>query len=331
MVYGLLGLLLVALVLRKYFSDTVVAFSILCLGFGTNLFNYMTHEAAMSHAFLFFATAALLWINERWHASPSAFLSFCMGLVIGLITLMRPVNLLVILVPLCFGGRSETAALRWKSLRNHPIWLLYLVLGAFVVGLPQLLYWKAYAGQWLFFSYTGERFLWTKPMWLEFLFSYRKGWFVYSPLMLLAVAGLLLKHKANSQYRWSIMLLLPLLIYVLSCWWAWWFGGSFGSRSMVDWYALLIIPFTAFLQWAFSHAGRLITTALLLALLVDFSLAQQFQYKHGIIHYDAMTKKAYWAMFYGKVPDGLDAMLQSPNYRLNLLGEREKEVETIFD
>jgi hypothetical protein len=330
MAYGLLGLLLVALVLRRYFSDTVVAFSLLCLGFGTNLFNYMTHEAAMSHAFLFFATAALLWLNERWHASPSAFLSFCLGLGIGLITLIRPVNLLVVLVPLCFGGSGAAASLRWKSLRNQPIWLLYLVLGAFLIGFPQLLYWKVYTDQWLFFSYTGERFIWSKPMWLEFLFSYRKGWFVYSPLLLLAVAGLFIRHQANTHYRWVVLLLLPLLVYVLSSWWSWWFGGGYGSRSMVDWYALLIIPFAVFLNWAFSHVGRLIPTALVLALLIDLSLAQQFQYKHGIIHFDAMTKRAYWAMFYGKVPDGLEEMLQHPNYRLNLKGGRE-EVETIFD
>lgn len=323
--YGLWGLWLLGHWLRRFVGDGVVAATLILLTLGTNLFNYITHEAAMSHAFNFFAIAALLYLTERWHDAPSAAKSAAMGLLIGLITLIRPTNLAVILVPLLYGLGSPLFTAKWRSLKQHPHWVLYIVLGAFVVGLPQLLYWKAYSGQWLFFSYTGERFFWDQPMWLEFLLSYRKGWWVYSPLILLAFAGLFFRHPLNSRLRWPIVLLMPLLVYVLSCWWAWWFGGGFGSRPMVDWYALLAAPLAVFLARVWQKRWQMAAALLLCAGLVELSMKQQQQYRLGILHYDAMTRKAYWAIFYNRpVPADFESLIQPPNYAGNKAGKREK-------
>lgn len=329
--YGLLGLLLMGVVLRRYFGAAVVACTLVCFALGTNLFNYMTHEAAMSHAFNFFAIALFVWLTEYWHQKPSAWRSFGLGLCLGLITLIRPTNLLVVLVPLLYGYGGPHFKARWQAIRQHPQWLVYLAFGAFLVGFPQLLYWKAYAGQWLYFSYTGERFFWSKPMWIDFLFSYRKGWLLYSPLIILALTGLFMQHQVNRHYRLPSLILLPILIYMLSCWWAWWFGGGFGSRPMVDWYPLLMMPFAVLLQWAFRRFWPSLLLLLLLPAVVDLSLAQQFQYKHGILHFDSMSKQAYWAIFYNKpVPADFEDLIMPPDYTLNLQGGREK-LERIFD
>ena len=43
-----------------------------------------------------------------------------------------------------------------------------------------------------------------------------------------------------------ILAILLLALYIFSSWWCWWFGGAFGYRSLVEFYALLAFPFAYF-------------------------------------------------------------------------------------
>ncbi len=330
--YGLWGLWLMGGVLRRYFPDAAVAATLVCFAVGTNLFNYITYEAAMSHAFNFFLIAWLLKINQRWHDEPTAARSFWLGFLVGWITLVRPTNILIILVPVLFGMGSPVFREKYRILAKNPRWVLYAIMGAFLIGFPQLIYWKLNSGHWLFFSYTGEKFYWTRPYIVEFLFSYRKGWLVYSPLLLLSFAGLFSLRGSARGYLTPILLLFPIIIYLLSCWWTWWFGGGFGGRPMVDWYPLLMIPFAAILH-ALWKGNWLVKIPAVLVILFCLTLSwhQNWQYKVGLIHYDSMSKKAYQASFFkSHYPDGYDDMIITPQYSKLHKGGRE-EVETIFD
>lgn len=92
-----------------------------------------------------------------------------------------------------------------------------------------------------------------------------------------------------------------------------------------------MMPFAVLLQWAFRRFWSSLLLLLLLPAVVDLSLAQQFQYKHGILHFDSMSKQAYWAIFYNKpVPADFEDLIMPPDYTLNLQGGREK-LERIFD
>ena len=82
---------------------------------------------------------------------------------------------------------------------------------------------------------------------IPFLVSQRHGLFFYAPVLLLSVAGLLLGlGSARSARPARIaagvgLLCVAVLVYVNSCWWGWWFGGGFGTRSMVDGSAVWIL------------------------------------------------------------------------------------------
>jgi hypothetical protein len=92
--------------------------------------------------------------------------------------------------------------------------------------------------------------------------------------------------------------LLPIFLYVASSWWCWWYGGSLGQRELIDIYPFMAVPLAAFLQWVFKQkkfvskiAGLLFIVSILLGAFYNV------QYYYGAIHWDAMSKKAYFNSF----------------------------------
>ena len=245
---------------------------------------------------------------------------------------MRPTNLLVVLIPIFYGLGTPLFKEKYRILKENPIYLVLAVLGAFIIGFPQLLYWKLNTGQWLFFSYTGERFFWDRPVINYFLFSYRKGWLVYSPILVFALVGLFYMKNKLKAYLFPTLFILPIIIYLLSCWWSWWFGGGFGSRPMVDWYALLMFPFAAMLYAIFKlHWSIRLSAMALIGIFIALSWHQHWQYRIGMLHFDSMSKAAYKGIFLKtEFPTNLDEMLDTPAYGAAIKGKKEK-VETIFD
>ena len=76
----------------------------------------------------------------------------------------------------------------------------------------------------------------------DVLWGVRNGWLLYSPVMILAVGGLLWSawHKLNGAR--TILVILVLVLFSYAAWWCWWLGGAFGHRGFVDYYPFLAVP-----------------------------------------------------------------------------------------
>src|SRR6185295_8528280 len=87
--YGLIGLLLVHRVLETSFSPPVAFWAALLVGYATLLFWYMAYEPVMSHAPSFFlaSLALLVWWGRGPALSPRR--AALLGLVLGLATVVR--------------------------------------------------------------------------------------------------------------------------------------------------------------------------------------------------------------------------------------------------
>jgi len=310
--YGLMGLVILSFILRRFYSDKITALTIATLFFATNLFYYIMRDGEMAHCYTFFLISLFMLFTCKWHESPNSIYFLWLGLIMGLLTIIRPTEILVFIVFVGYGVTSFsnfTGKLKQIlfSYKNVPLFLL----GFFIIWLPQMIFWKMKTDHFLFFSYgSDERFFWLDPKIVPILFGYRKGWFVYTPVMLFAMVGLffILKHK-SSVFKTSIIIYLVLNIYMLSCWWCWWYGGGFGMRSLVQAYALLAIPLAAFYQYIFSLEFKVrffvplvkCTTVLLLAGFLWLNIFQTNQYDHPferkLLHYDSMSKAAYWRIF----------------------------------
>lgn len=298
--YAWLGLLVLCRLLRRHFSDKVTAAVIAIIGLTTNLFWYATFEAPMSHSYSFFLFSLFLYITELWYEKPTWWRSLALGLVFALISLVRPSNALIVIVFLLYGVS------KWEDIPNHvrlylQEWpkILSIIALTFLIWLPQCLYWKHITGHFLFYSYTNEGFYWNDPKIIQVLFGFRKGLFVYSPVLLAALAGFFLLWKRKREYFWPILVFCILNVYIISSWWCWWYGGSFGLRPFIESYSMLAIPMALFITWISEQKRWLRTT--LFAIITVLALQSAFhivQYYNEVIHYEGMTKKAYFHFFW---------------------------------
>ncbi len=249
-VFTLLGLWLLYLSLRRHFGQWPSLLTLVVLAIGSNLLFYVTDTPTMSHAFTFVWVSMLVWLTPRLLEAPTTGRWLLLGLVMGMIVVTRPTNVIFVLIPLLWGlGTARTGfKQRLSWLASHWRGLALALVLAFCLLIPQMLYWKSHYGQWLSYSYGGEDFRhWRKPWLLSVLFSYKNGWLVYSPLMILPLIGLGLGWRSTelSKWKWPLLVVPLILWYLCASWHCWFFGGAFGYRSFIDMYPLLALP-TAF-------------------------------------------------------------------------------------
>lgn len=295
--YCMLGMWYLRTVLLRYFTEPVTALVLLTLGICTNLFYYTVHEP-MSHAYLFFTFAFIMYLTIQWHNHPAWQTALKLGFFSGLAILIRPTDGLIVLVPLLYGVTSlKTFKEKMLLLFHHWQQIILLAIFMFIPLFFQMLYWKTITGQWIFFSYVGEGFLWKEPKIWDGLFSYQKGWLVYTPIISFGLLGIAVLWKFCRDFTLSIIIFTAINIYVVLSWWSWWYGGSFGLRSFIESYALLALPMGAIFQSL--HKIRWSRYLLLLIIVLSGILnqIQTYQYRHYYIHWDSMSKNAYWYVF----------------------------------
>jgi hypothetical protein len=302
--YALLGLWVVRKLLLRYYTDGVVAWTLAGIGLGTNYFVYASHEAALSHAVLFLWQASLLYCTARWYEAPARRWALGMGLFLGLATLTRLSEAMYVLVPLLWG-LSSAVALRQRPalLARHAGQLaLAAALGLAVVSL-QFIFWRTVSGQWVLNGYQGERFDFSHPHIVEGLFSMRRGWFVFTPLVALLLVGGLPRLGRYVPAAVPVVLgLLPVVLYVTFSWAQWWYGWGFSTRPLVSCYPLLALVLAALV--AASQAGRLaspLVRSFLLAC-ITLNMWQGWQYVNSVLPGDELTAEVYRERFFQVPP-----------------------------
>lgn len=325
--YYLIGLLFLWKILRYYFSEAISSLTLICLTFGTNVFAYLTLGAGMAHPINFSLTAIFLFYTLQWHQHPGIRTAVLIGCVGGFLTLVRPINILVFIFFFLYDIKSlaeVTAKIKW--LNSYKFHLLTIFLFVFLIFTPQLIYWKYVTGQFLFNSYVGEHFYFNKPHIFKALFGFRKGWLIYTPIMLFSLGGFFLLRDELKKFKLALTVFLLVYLYVAFSWWCWWYGGSFGQRGLIDIYPLLAIPFGAFLLKV--ETQTILVKKCVYSLLTFFillNLFQTMQAKYNIIHYDSMTRKNYFEVFFTttKKPDR-EKYLKHPDYQKAMKGEDEE-------
>ena len=323
--YAFLGFIFLIRFLRKYFARNAIAITVLAVGLGTNLYFYTTLEPTMSHAYSFFLYAVFIFLVDAWVTEQSWGNSLFMGLVGGLIILVRPSNgIIFLLLPLWKVDSLTELRIRFKLLFEKFLKVGVIALLAILVITPQILYWKYVTGDYIFYSYRDERFLFNDPAFLKGLFSYRKGWLIYTPVMAFSLLGMVVLYIRQRKFFWPVLVFTVLNFYIIWSWWCWWYGGGFGQRALIESYALLSVPFAAFTGFILER--KLWLRIVFLFFIVSFTslnIFQTRQYYIGVIHWDAMNKKAYWDSFFRtKVAPGFYDKVDNPDYQAAMKGDR---------
>jgi hypothetical protein len=273
MLIAFLGLWFFRKILLEYFSDAATAVTLLCFVWGSNYLEYTAITGAMTHNWLFTLYAGLILATIRFYRNPTRGGALLIGLLIGWATLTRPTEIVTALIPL-FWGVGSVKYLRGRLAFLASDWVLPL-LSAITAGAVmslQVIYWKYSSGHFLVYTYHEQGFSWLHPHLRDVLISAKAGWWIYSPMLFLAVPGFYFLRRQNRALFPAVLLICLICLYITAAWDIWWYGGSLGQRAMIQSYPVWAFPFAALItaalekQWSRIFVGSIVVGCLYLNL-----------------------------------------------------------------
>ncbi|HRG58369.1 MAG TPA: hypothetical protein PK323_05380 [Bacteroidia bacterium] len=292
--YTVLGLFFLSKLLSQYTKNVLhVILVIITVAFGTQLFYYSFGEPGMSHVYSFCFVNLFLWKMKSWFADieqdKRGANLFCAAFALGMIFLIRPFNILILLaLPFIAGSFNILKNKIMELFKQKYVLMISVSIFVITAGIQLLIYFIQTGNLWVD-SYPGENFNFLNPHFTEVLFSFKKGLFIYTPLFLVAQAGVYFLFKSNKFMFVAYLLFFTVLTYVLSCWWIWYYGGSFSMRPYIEYFGLFTILLIVLLE-NFKQKRLLILVMLLIVVLCQI---QTYQYRYFVIHWSEMDKAKY--------------------------------------
>lgn len=271
--YGFAALVLSAAIVRRLLGRSGLVPAIL-VWLGTPLVFYMYVAPAFAHACSAFAVALLLWtwlrVRDRWSIAGV----IALGLTGALAAMVREQDLFFVA-----GPAVDFVRWSWQRLRERPLggstappaWpsvVARAAAGALAFALayaPQLAAYQALNGHPSPTRTVTRKMTWTSPHFFEVLFSTEHGLFFWTPLALIALAGVVVlwlmprwaiggveRHSRHSvrfeDVSWIAALLLlmaALQVYVSGSVESWTVAGAFGQRRFVALTPILVVGLAA--------------------------------------------------------------------------------------
>ena len=295
-IYFLLATFLITRIALFFKVSEKLGFFISLLFFlSTNLFHYIVQEPSMSHSYSFFGVTLFFYLLTKLIKNITKKNIVLLSLSLVLVTLIRPPNIVVVLfIPFFFMNLKECGLFFKTLFTQYRVGLLYGII-AFIAGVfLQLLLYYFQTGKFIVESYPGETFNFSHPEVFNILFSYKKGLFLYTPILFFTLAFILI-GKSFWYKRFIFIITFSVFLYITSSWWCWYYGGGLSGRPFVDIYPLFILV----LIWLINPFS-LSTKKKIAVLCIPFVFVNQlmaYQYSHLIMDSGNMEKHRYWDIF----------------------------------
>ncbi len=156
--YLFLALIFLTKLLKLYkVRNNYIALILFSIVFGTNVFYYTVVEFSMSHIYSFAFVTLFLLLMKKYFSGGSAGLLLLSGLVLGMVALIRPVNLMVIMVVPFIAG--EWPVLRTglrRMVQDWPYLLGTILIFVAVLSIQAWIYFIQTGHLWVY-SYGEEK------------------------------------------------------------------------------------------------------------------------------------------------------------------------------
>jgi hypothetical protein len=262
----------------------------------TSVIQYSNSDAGFSHIYSLFAISAFVYFVKSYFLQKNNRDFYLACFFLGLILILRQSNLLILLaIPFLAGSLDRFLVGICNLFESKTRFILGFLLVLVVFSL-QIFVWYLQTGSFFVYSYQGESFDFSNPHFFDILFSYKKGLFVYTPVLFVCMFGLvwyLLKKKFYLLITWLFFFIS--LTFVLSSWWSWFYGCSYGLRAYIEFYPLFFIPFACMLNGL--RDIYKICFVILTFPLISINVIQTYQYKTYILHWIDMDSAKYWKTF----------------------------------
>ena len=315
--YLFLSILFLKKILTLYnIKKHIIIFCQLTLVLATSVTHYSNYDAGFSHIYSLFAITAFIYFIKSYLHQKKITHFFLGCLFLGLIFILRQPNILIILFIPFLAGSIKELKLGFTTLFTNKKNLVIGILLFFVISSIQSILWYIQTGNFFVYSYQGEGFNFLSPHFLSILFSYKKGLFIYSPILLITLFSILwFAYKKYSYLLFTWVCFFLALTYVLSSWWSWFYGCSYGLRAFIDYYVVFFIPFAIMLN-KIKVAPKLFFMSLALST-IPLNIIQTYQYKEFILHWIDMDEEMYWKVFL-KTDDRFKGLIWKNKYDSNL-------------
>ncbi len=233
LVYALIGWWAVLRLCESWFPTRVAASAVLLLATGSFMLWYTLIEPTMTHAPSMAAVSLFLlwWRHTRDARTPAQWIA--LGVLAGLMTLIRWQNALFALVPAVEALTVLVAAARAGDHRRVTEVLvggLSFTAVAACVFSPQMVAWKAIYGAWLAVSPVGPQIRLASPELELTLFSSRNGLVAMTPLLYVALTGLAAFAWRHRRDGVPMVLAVAAMVWFNASIQDWWGSDGFGGR-----------------------------------------------------------------------------------------------------
>jgi hypothetical protein len=240
--FTLLAVVLAYFTAVKFSSRGASLLSSVALFVGTPLIYYATIEPYMSHACGTLLIALVTYILVRYRQRSPAW--FFMGLTLGVAFLVRW-QLALCALPL---GLLALATAQWRK-------LLLLGTGFLILGwhLP-FTWWRMYGSPWVVpAAIQGQQEFLSGPIYIrDVLLAPERGLLLWSPLVLLALIGLVLLFKKDRGLSLTLGLMIVLQVLMNASLYDWGGGWAYGMRRMTELYPVWVIGLATLIHTAHS-------------------------------------------------------------------------------
>lgn len=242
----------------------------------------------MSHVYSFFLIALFIYRVPYYVQKQSVANTLWIAVPLAVAVLLRPTNMIIVLYLLLYQVNTfKELKKRANLLIAHWPHLLLMLATLLIVFIPQMHYWHLVTGKWFVYSYQyskteNESFIyWNSPKIGKVLFGKVSGWLIYSPVMILSMAGLVWMIAKNKAQVWAILAVFLLILYINASWWCYTFDCGFGYRNLVEYYPVLAIPLAFMIDKMniFKTKARRFTILAAFILLSFINLRMAFIYK----------------------------------------------------
>lgn len=339
MLYTFIGLYYLRKIMLYFSNERSTAIVLVMIVLGTNYAHHMTMKNLETVNVLFMLAALVIWNTIQWHLDYKLknLLVISVGLI--LMALVKPSEILFAFFPILFGIKNRHSfRSKWEIIKSHRRQFYIAISAALIIALPQAGYWFYKTGKPIYDTYknAGVGLDFFSPHIWNTLFSFRKGWLIYTPIMIFALIGFRQLYRTNKGVFIPVFGTFICSFFIVASWTEWWYGAGFSIRPLITYYTLLSIPMVFFVDKLIEQK-RIIQFAFIV-LASFFLFLNQFQWwqlRHYILDPYRTTKEYYWAIFLKKEVNrdkqklmlvqrdftGNDSFTDSLDYRAKLIFE----------